>query len=65
MKGRTQTWICEHSDVVDLCLCLASELPAADEAQAEAEAEASENGRWRSAACPEARRRRSTLPASC
>ena len=63
MKGRTQTWICEHSDVVDLCLCLASELSAA--AETEAEAEASENGRWRSAACPEARRRRSTLPASC
>ena len=38
MKGRTQTWICEHSDVVDFCLCFASELSAAAEAEAEAEA---------------------------
>ena len=60
MKGRTQTWIYEQSDVVDLRLCLASELSAAAD-----EAEANENGRWRSAACPEARRRRSTLSASC
>lgn len=66
MKGRTQTWICEGSDAGNLCLCFASELSAAAAAaEAEAEAEANENGRWRSAACPEARRRRSTLSASC
>jgi hypothetical protein len=60
MKERPQTWIYEYSDDVDLRLCFASELSAAAD-----EAEANGNGRWHSAACPEARHHRSTLSASC